>query len=661
MKLYKVFMGLTAAAMFAACSNDDLVKENPLAGAFDAQGNGYVKIALNLPVKTGVSARAIGDYGDEYGEFNDGEKYEYTVENAILCLFDDGGSSNEADYTMVSAYELSSGEWNKSTEAQITTSREFVKEISSAGVTGGLHAYVILNKHNFFSLEGTTLKFNAQCPTPGHDTWNVCNGMTLADFADLTLREQGRRYDGNSFLMTNMPYVNAPGGSQNPHALGVPEVHTLYPLVGAIYSTEAEAQDPANPAAEINVERVLAKVETSLQSGIQTTEHRGYKFQFLGWYIDNTNPNTYVARHTRDLNAGAGHYYDYLAYNQKGASTYRMVSENAVSTTQADRFRTFWAFDPNYDVRADVAGHDQLVTTGGAPVDNRIMEFNADGTPKHEGRLRASGSHYYCTENTFDVAHQSVSNTTRIIVAAQFLDGGNNPMDFYTIDREADKMYTLTEIENYTKARIAERSSVLTWAQDYLISTANAMDYVKVHVATPTKSGVVTVTVDPITAADIADADLQDPLKKAAAVTAFNSKIASAPGETGHNEYLEGFVVNYYKEGVSYYQALIQHFGENETPWNKVAHAGQPNETNKIYDSLDENMYLGRYGVVRNNWYKIDVTGVRQIGSAVVPPVPGKDPTDPTDPDTPDDTVESFLKVRINIMPWAIRKQSTIL
>lgn len=659
MKLYKLFMGITAAAMFAACSSDDaIVAENPLAGAFDAQGNGYVKVALNLP--TAPASRAIGDPGDGYGEFNDGEKYEYTVENAILCLFDDGGSTNELDYTLVSAWDLASGEWNDNTATQITSTRQFVREISNAGVTGGLHAYVILNKHSFFTLEGNTLKFNAQCPEPGHDTWTVCNGMTLADFGQLTLREQGRRYDGNSFLMTNMPYATAPGGAKNPHELGAPEVHNLYPLAGAIYSTEAAAQNPANPAAEINVERVLAKVETTLNSGIQTTEHNHYKFQFLGWYIDNTNPNTYIGRHTRDLNAGAGHYYDYFEYNQNDANNYRMVSQYPVSAQQPDRFRTFWAFDPNYDVRADVAGHDQLVTASGDVVDNRLMKYDAAGN-NIGGRLRASGSHYYCTENTFDVAHQSVSNTTRIIVAAQFLDGSDNPMDFYTIDRESDKMYTLAQIESYTKDRIADRSSVITWAHDYLADPDKAKDYVKVNVATPTKSGVVTVTVDPLTAADIADADLLDPSEKAAAVTAFNKNITPAPGVTTHDEYLAEFVVNYYKEGVSYYQALIQHFGEHETPWDKAAHAGQSNETTKIYDTLDENMYLGRYGVVRNNWYKIDVTGVRQIGSAVVPPVPGKDPLDPTDPDTPDDTVESFLKVRVNIMPWAIRKQSTVL
>lgn len=649
------------AGTFVACSDDLAETSVTQHGAFDADGNGYVKIAINLPTIPGT--RAIGDPGDGYGEFNDGDKNEYTVENAILAIFDDKGSTNELEYEMIGAYDLSLGEWkNDNNNTQVTTYREIVRKISGAGATGNLHGFVILNKHNFFSLDGNTLTFNPNCTDPVAHPAVECNGKTLAEIAALTLRESGRRYDANSFMMTNMPYANVAGGSYNPSMQGKDiVVKSLYPLDGAIYPTEEAAN--TGDAAEINVERVLAKVETTLKSGVATTDHKGYQFKFLGWFVDNTNPNTYIGRHFIDANPTSS--YGYFSYLNATANTYRMVSANPISAKQSDRYRTFWAIDPNYNVRADVPGHDQLITIGGETVDTRLMQFDADGN-NIGGRLRASGSHYYCTENTFDVQHQSVSNTTRIIVAAQFVDtDGTTPKEFYTLDREPDVMYTEADIIAYTKARIADRASFMMWAHDYFTSTADATKYIKVSISAPT-NGYCKATLTHIAVADLEDADLQDASAsaKSAAMEAFNKLIDATDdvdGETGHNEYLAGYKIGFFKNGVSYYQALIKHFGDVETPWSSAVHAGMPNDVNHIYDSNDEAMYLGRYGVVRNNWYKIEVEGIRQIGSPVVPPVPGKDPLDPHDPDTPDDTVDNFLKVKINIMPWAIRKQTVVL
>lgn len=672
MNIKTLLFGTFAAAMLASCSSDSISNGGSTPSAFDEEGNGFIKIAINLPTTAGTRAvDGIGNVGDNYGQFNDGDKNEYTVENAILAIFDDEKKTDEMDYKMIAAYDLSLGAWDKDPSNQITTHREIVRKISGAGAIGKLHGYIIINKHNFFSLDGTTLTFNPNCPDPVHAAV-PCNGMTFKTFSELSLRESGRRYDANSFLMTNMPYVNVPGGTSNPSAQGKDiKINTLYPLDGAIYPSEAEAN--AGKPAEINVERVLAKVETMLKDGISTTEHKGYKFKFLGWFIDNTNPNAYIGRHCIDPTVNKENAYDYLSLNNTKAGTYRMVSQNAISPTQDERFRTFWAFDPNYDRRADKVGdHDKLITLGGDVVNNNLMKYDANGE-NIGGKLRATGSHYYCTENTFDVQHQSVSNTTRIIVAAQFVkDDNTTPKEFYTLDREPDVMYELDDIKDYTKSRIADRASFMMWANDYFKDDA-ATKFIKVKISDPEK-GYCKATLEHISASDIADADLieTDPSKiptvKAAAATAFNKMIdatSKVDGETGHNEYLAGYKIGFFANGVSYYQALIKHFGDIETPWSETDHAGKPNDVKEIYDNNDINMYLGRYGVVRNNWYKIDVEGIRQIGSPVVPPVPGgnnpEDPDYPSDPDTPDDTVDNFLKVKINITPWAIRKQSVIL
>lgn len=647
MKLYKLFMGITAAAMFAACSSDDLVAESPVAGPFDADGNAYVKIGITLP--NVPTSRAIGEYGNGYGEFNDGEKYEYAVENAILVLFS-GDSANEDDLELVSAYQLGSGAWNNDPTVEVTTNREFVQQISNAGASTKLYAYVILNKHSFFEVDNKQLKFTCG---KGDHVETVLNGMTFGEFHALELKESGRRYDANSFLMTNMPYASLAGGATDPAGA---TIKNLYPVnAESIYPNETDAHN-GSASTTINVERVLAKVETAWSYPAATTPLPGggtadgshfytedgndYPVEILGWFIDNTNPNTYVAR---NCVAPGGVGLDYLGYKNSTAGTYRMVSGAAVT---AGAYRTFWAVDNNYNVKAGEGGSDALINEGGTVVDTRLMEYNASGV-NVGGRLRANNSYYYCTENTFDVEHQSEYNTTRVVVAARIGDGSN----FYGFAQEPGVKYSNADVINYTKARIAERVCFMQWVADYCNGTVlDATQFIDVTVANPATAGRATVTIGE-TPTGFTSSMLKGGKTMADALAAYKRTVVGDTGLTGHNEFLaNNYHVDFYKEGVAYYHALIKHFGDNETPWNLAAHAGVNNDVNGVYDGLDAAMYLGRYGVVRNNWYKVDISGVRKIGSATVPVLPGNEP------DTPDDQVENFLKVKINITPWAIRK-----
>lgn len=652
MKLYKLFMGVTAAAMFAACSSDDLVQDVAQSDVFDANGNAYVKIGITLPTVNNVS-RAIGDKGDNYGEFNDGAKYEYAVENAILVLFS-GNGTDEGKYTLQSAYQLGSGEWNMDGTTQITNNRTFVQQINNAGATGNLYAYVILNKHSFFEVNAGKLHFT--CGQGDHVNYEL-NGMKFEDFLKLQLNESGRRYDANCFLMTNMPYADVPGAGANPTGA---TMKTLYPInAQAIYSNQTDAEN-GSAFTEVNVERVLAKVETSWTythgDHFVTEDGNNYEAKILGWFIDNTNKTTYVARNYEAPDGVGLNYLAYKSAHQTPTPTYRFISGANVTT---NAYRTFWAVDPNYNAKpvasgakddpAVVAADNALINEGGKFVNNTLMKYDANGD-NIGGRLRDNGSAYYCTENTFDVAHQSHYNTTRVVVAADFGD------DFYTIAQEAGKKYSESDIITYTKARIAERVHFMEWVDDYYIgSDAAALIKVVLDNNGGTAGAAhVTISDEPIglTAADVKGGNL------AAAKTAWKKNVID-PSD-GDNVYLaNNYHISYYKDGVAYYSALIQHFGEYETPWEAAWYAGSANTVDGVYahipanGSFDDASYLGRYGVVRNNWYKIDVTGIRQIGSAVVPTLSG------TDPDTPDDQVENYLRVKINITPWAIRKQST--
>ena len=96
--------------------------------------------------------------------------------------------------------------------------------------------------------------------------------------------------------------------------------------------------------------------------------------------------------------------------------------------------------------------------------------------------------------------------------------------------------------------------------------------------------------------------------------------------------------ISTYANGESYYIARIKHFGDALTPWN-------PGDA---YN--DENLkYLGRYGMLRNNWYELNVGNVYGPGYPGVPPV---------DPTLPDDENEKYLSVSVKILSWAKRSDT---
>lgn len=93
--------------------------------------------------------------------------------------------------------------------------------------------------------------------------------------------------------------------------------------------------------------------------------------------------------------------------------------------------------------------------------------------------------------------------------------------------------------------------------------------------------------------------------------------------------------IKFYKGGVCYYySAFIKHFGDDLTPFTSSPYTPDG--------------HLGRYGVVRNNWYELNITKVTGPGSPEIP--------EPDDEKTPDDT-ESWIRCAINVLSWAKRSQ----
>ena len=117
MKKVKYLTLLFAASMFAACSDslDDNRTEN--GGTTLTTGDGYVKVAINLPTTSGMS-RVNDD-----NMLDDGLEGEYAVKNGIIAFFKTITSGNpDASATFVKAYDLGTlTQQDDQSDAQVST------------------------------------------------------------------------------------------------------------------------------------------------------------------------------------------------------------------------------------------------------------------------------------------------------------------------------------------------------------------------------------------------------------------------------------------------------------------------------------------------------------------------------------------------------------
>lgn len=240
----------------------------------------------------------------------------------------------------------------------------------------------------------------------------------------------------------------------------------------------------------------------------------------------------------------------------------------------------------------------------------------------------AGGASTYCYENTFNVAHQNVKETTCAIVKMKITPDGYSDGTFFTIDDNKGVVYSKADV----KTEIGKR---------FLAEMGSA--YVKTHYY-PTVTGTITVTVKDV---EFADAAGKVTITKMTLTDGTTDKEVTAADLT---TFMPTIKVNEFKDGYAYYTILIKHFGDELTPWNPS------NKTTVSYpDPKSEQNWLGRYGVLRNNWYKLDVTGVAAIGAST----PGE--LNVNNDDTPDDNLKRYISCKINALSWAVRKQNTIL
>lgn len=592
------------ALLLVACQGDEDTAANgqqeDILSRFNSDGKAWMTLEIPLGGQTMTRSTT----------FDDGQTAEYAVSNAYLLLF---AGSDEQTATFASAYSVTPS-FTTSENEQITY--KALVSISDDNINTGdnLYAFVLLNNNpsaiSSFSASSVTFANGGAAAT-------ISSGSTLSNLQAVTIADYYNATSG--YVMTNAVLADKPGGSVNP--VGATIVTLTKMTADHFYATQAEAE--ANPAAHINVERLAAK--TTVVNGLSDYTVRGntnidFESSDFSFALDNYNTATRMLKHVSS---------DWLTCYHAAAG-YRMVEQNAIETTNPLLFRTYWAEDANYSGNSGLT----YVNHAAYVADGSTITWNSLGSTTPQ----------YCAENTFDVNHMQDDCTTSVLVRLQ-LNGGT---DFYSTSvTGSDVIYqapsnTISEEGTGAGSSFAPRRSTYVstaktideYLREWLMQTNGSLrNWVNTYAAGD--AGHITISVTGNTVTGTATATVKQTARSASSTggTAFTA--------LGLDTYVaDNIEIKYYKDGYCYYRVPIKHFGDEQTPW---ASAGTmtASSPSAAYNNSSDN-YLGRYGMVRNNWYNISVRSVTHVGSPIIPALTQQ----------ADDTVEQLLNATLQISGW---------
>ena len=607
-----VLLAFLTAVLVMACSSEEDTNGQPevdILSRFNSKGKAWM--TLQIP---------LGGQDMTRTTFDDGIDDEWRVKDAYILIF---AGASEATAKFASAYKVENPALSTSAYEQIT--RTVTITIDDANINTGdkLYVFVLLNNNSSAittsSFPTTSVVFanggSNVTLTGGFSPVSVLNGITIDRVDD------GSGY----FLMTNATLADATSTSAG--------LKTLVEMpAGYFFPTEEEAK--ANPAGRINVERLAAKA--TVENGLSTyyilgNSYATFESSDLMWALDNYNSSSYAYKHL------------------SAVSYQRFVETNAVEPYYPLRYRTYWAEDVNYSGSSGLTYVPYATYLSYTDVQKSAF-------------WKSTGSNAYCAENTFDVGYMQDDCTTSVLVRLKLNNGG----DFYTTSVTGQDIIfqppsnDLTEegtsasesfarrrsikvtydgtnyatIDDYLRTWLMEQSAALrNWVRDY---AGNEKKHLKIEVSGDAETGVATATLS------------QTAQTSGTGFNKFES-LTNAYEETGGvtlKTYLQALLnsltIKFYDDGYCYYRVPILHF-DDQTPWNPTASMTN-NSTAQVYGTGDAaaSSYLGRYGMVRNNWYSISIQSVTHVGSPIIPALTGD----------ADDKVPQFLNATLSINGW---------
>lgn len=631
---------LASALAFSACSSDD-VADNGSKDISALTNGGYLKMSINLPSRAANGGFRAAEEQDGYVNLEDGLAKEYNVKDAILVLFE-GVTGNEAEATFHSAYDITTSmQLEGTTKDQITSTTKLVQKVNKGGdankvdPANTLYALVILNNNGKFKVAADhDLQYESVGDVEGTMATSSFAGKTFSFFQKLKANGGLTSFYGDDtkgILMMNAPlYKTAATSTTAPSDLA-----TLAVVTKKVKNTETAAQN--EPGAEVFVERAVAKV--TMDKSIGNTKLTGTEYdavhsnqvgvELIAWGLDYTNNISYYMHNAAPVTKGIADWAGFNVNGDAGTKYYRFAGATEVKTGYG--YRAYWGEDPNYAAAKKTGSSDLWGSVSNYTGGDKNFTHENDSTKLSD----KMGVNYpqYCMENTFNVMNMNEDQTTRAIVKVKLTPNKHDKDgSFYIVNNDKSKFFDFAGIKELVKTHILACNTVTTEALT---------------------SGAATVEVN--------DIELESVTTNSTDMKVTSFKVSYGGGAAVSYDATSGAVdevnkalstVTKYDQGFAYYPIRIKHFGSSKATagaydagmvtWNSASHSQADR-----YNGNSDEKFLGRYGVLRNNWYDLGINSISGVGSPFIPKAP----------DTPDDELESFISVRINVLSWAKRVQ----
>lgn len=517
--------------------------------------------------------------------YDQGTAKEYDVNDVTLLIFQKAGAS-EDEYTFVERADLGNmAPWKTEGADGITASATITAKLNNVALTSEG------STSDYYALAILNNKNSADedkitLPTSSPTSPVTYGNWNVASNVDETKFKDNTK----GFYMANAPVYIAGG-----------EPTTLV-NIDKVYATKQKAE--TNAATTIHVERGLAKVTVAdlpTDKSPSGTKYTGDKVDITAWKLDVTNKSTFPIHKT----AGLSEKFTTIWGNVHGTAP---VTARFVDASNTAFSRVYWGVDPNYST--DLC--DETACKGAFNILDPNAEINGTATEPQ-----------YCLENTFDIKHMMQGQTTRVVFKATYTPNGfTKGKTFYKIGNSTD-LWKEVDLVTQIKAKAAEVLGVAT--SEITVELEAASNNLN-------EAGTRLLTVDNVKIKNSSAAVSQDNIDK------INAKLGLKEAGT---DPIVGIAT--YKGGESYYIARIKHFGDADTPWNEGEATYGDN------DDTHNTKYLGRYGVLRNNWYELTIGSVSGPGTPDVPTIK---------PAEPDDESYKCISVSVKILSWAKRSDT---
>lgn len=333
------------------------------------------------------------------------------------------------------------------------------------------------------------------------------------------------------------------------------------------------------------VDRAVAKVTMKADLNATTTDNAWTDMDNATWKLDVTNLSTYYVRHMAKLAGGTS---ETIALQR----LYQYAEDTNFDKYSWERYY-FFKEDPTTKglVTTSVANIKTYFNYINTSIFNTAADVYKVGKPTEDWLSDCDSE--YALENTMEADEQFEDVTTAVILKAKY------------IPKKSAVGSTLTTTTSY----YVWNGYVLTVDDIKKIKafnpgTASASDKEKYEMFYT----------------------LQQYLIANAGTLESGANFGTNYSYTGASKKVGDLTFN--KDGINYYRLLIRHFNDVIEP---------------------ETMAYGRYGVVRNNWYRMTLRDLKGPGDIIVP-----------EPKGPDDKEDWWAAVDIEVLPWISRDQDVI-